>query len=456
MNTISGLAKQAGYQAVLGDSALVKLSTDTGVPIGVLHAMSSMGGMNCEMLSKAAHDHPQEFFGTALAIEKQAGNGQLNQAMTKAYQTKDPAAMKAVSELPDKEPMTGSLKGQTTPADKGAAPKHAQVNPTKQLGQVTAAARPAPGSQSAPAAKQLGGNASPAGRVIGGKTVGQMGQAAAKIESNPMLKLMRLLRRKVVQGTSGMPGMRGMPAASRLRWTGRAAGAGAAAAGLGGLAALMRGGSDGASAAPTQASPQPAAATSPEMPAAAGAGAKPQTASLAAGVGRAASPILQWIKSNPGKAGLLGLGAGGAAYGLSKLVGGKKKEKAAGDYLGDLPRNRGELRKRAAEVIRYNSTVILNRHLTKMAAESNPTARKALGTIQATLLSGGNLSAGVARAFPKMARDKRAELARRLVKGAWDEFQKAACYPGCSKKTTSRKVFHGKPEHASNWVKENS
>lgn len=445
MNAISNLARQAGYQTVLGDSSVVKLAADTGVPVTVLQGMAMMSGLDYPTLLKAAYDHPAEFFEAALGVEKQAGNGQFNQALTRGVQTQDPAAMRAIADLPNKEPMTGRLKEQTLSPGKMGVAKHTETNPTKQLDQAVAEARPAPGSKQAPSAMPHG-DASPRYRLMGGRKVGDWAETGMKTEGNPMLKLLRLVKQKFTQGTAGMPGIGKMPAASRLRLAGGAAGAGAAAAGIGGLAAMMGGRGGGGAGAP------PATATAATPPAAP----EPQAAGIGGGLASAGGGILDWVKANPGKAGLLGLGAGGAAYGLSKLVGGSKKEKAAGDYFGDLPRNRQELEKRAAEVIRHNSTVILNRHLDKLAADANPEARRALRTIQTSVLGGSSLHTGIRRAFPKMAAERRYHLARKLTKGAWDEFQKVACSAGCKSKTASRKEFHGKPEQASGWLRENA
>jgi hypothetical protein len=248
---------------------------------------------------------------------------------------------------------------------------------------------------------------------------------------------------------------------------GLAAGAGAAALG-GGAYLASRGGpapapANGPAEAALNQSIAQAQAPKPQVPGqipgqTPGATAQPQQAGFGGSIMQTGKDLAGWAGNNPGQAALLGLGVPAAAYGMSQLFNGKKKEKQAGDFFGGLPRNRAELAHEVQEVVRHNSTVILNRFMDKMAADAGPRTAVAFRTVQAGVLLGDTLDNALMAAFPKMASDKRIRFAKGLCKVALDDFLKTAAFPGCEKKPRSvmGKTFHGSPGEGHAWMKEHA
>ena len=166
----------------------------------------------------------------------------------------------------------------------------------------------------------------------------------------------------------------------------------------------------------------------------------PQQAGMGGGV-------MDWIKANPGKAGMLGLGGAGlGAYGLYNALSGDKEDKQA--EARDLGK-RGFLKK-AADVKRHNAVQILNYYLVKQAKDATPFEKKAFAIVRAELVRGANINTAMKKAFPKMAAERRGIVASNLVKKAMNDFVKVAmnnCGP---------MSYTGKPSEGQDWMKRNS
>ena len=186
-------------------------------------------------------------------------------------------------------------------------------------------------------------------------------------------------------------------------------------------------------------------------------------------------------------AALLGVGGAAGLYGLHRFRNRNRREKESGDVYSQMLYKEAVL-KEASEVARLNSVIILGRYLEKMAAEGDGLARAKYGrkkneergsyekqrgsqtrnwlarsmradragdpielqmrrarekessdqdlgqcyrNIHGALLQGASLNRAVQVGFPKLAADQQQQLGRLLVKNAWEEFTKAANYPGC-------------------------
>lgn len=270
------------------------------------------------------------------------------------------------------------------------------------------------------------------------------GGAASAANSGVINRLRHVIDKQLRRGSM----LGGATPGARRGRAGMAVGAGAAAmAGMTGMGKLMGGGGGGAPQTAQAPGAAPGGQPSP-MPAAAG-GDGAQLAGMGGGV-------MDWIKANPGKAALLGL-VPAAGYGLSRMMSGPKKDKEAGDYLGDLPRNRQELVKLAADTVCHNSLVVVGHQLEKMAAEAQGQLRRGFQQMQAVLLASGNIYKAASVAFPELKPAQRSKLSKSIVKRAFSELHKAACFPGCNGGSKSNKgSFHGKPQEAHAWMKANS
>ena len=428
MNAIAQLGVQAGRAAVLGDGPLLKFAGVSGVPLAVIHEMALLGGVDHATVIKTAYDHPEEFFELAGEIEKLAGQGQFSQALTRAWeQGEGSPGRQALEELPGRETMKGRLKNE---------PVQSRINTDTTSPKVTKRPR---STQTGRSGTTRMGEVNPTKRLAQSITRATETPGAGEAVT-PVTKKVHAMG----FGNASPPSRRilGRSVESTLGWRERAQNSPFIAKLLQRRKQLLGPGGAGGDGAST--------------------------------AGTGGGGIMNWIKSNPGKAALLGIGVPAGAYGLTRLmIRSSDDEKEGGDYLGNIPRNRKELEKRAKDVMRHNALVILNRHLDKMAADVDPRQVKSLRTIQSSVLGGSTLYDAVGRAFPKMSVYHRVKVAMELTKNAMRSFLKEAFDDEddeddesanmCSSnkadslkgRASTRKEFHGKPAQAMGWMKSN-
>lgn len=253
-----------------------------------------------------------------------------------------------------------------------------------------------------------------------------------------------------------VPGLAGRSPAMQRTAAGLAGAGTAGLAGAGG--AMLLGGGGGGGGQPPAAAPQPGAGAGPgaDPGAAAGGGAgskinlgtfhmqnAPVMQDITDNAGRAA----EWVKGNPGKAALLGLGGAGVGYGLYSLLGRKKQDKEASDRR---PRTKKEFFKRAAEVVRHNSVVILNRYLDKIACDAPAHHQRGLRSIQASLISGATLNRAISQAYPRLGPQERIKVAKDMTKRAMQDFDDDLG------SESSGASFTGTPNEGTSWMRANS
>jgi hypothetical protein len=250
--------------------------------------------------------------------------------------------------------------------------------------------------------------------------------APAAPAGNRLQQLLQQLKSKFNQGTARVPGL------NKLKPRGRAGAIGAGIAGLSGLGYGLTGGAPAP--APVQAAAPVAAPAAPAVPT------EPQQAGMGESVMNGGGRILEWIKANPGKAGLLGLGGAGLGYGLYNSLSGDEEEKYGKD----------QFIKKASANKRHNAVRMINTYLNKKAEDATVFEKRAFARIQASLISGDNINTAVKKALPTMGPERRGIFASNLVKHAVDDFTKEAMHEN------GPMSYSGPVSGGQDWMKRNT